>query len=615
MDQAFSFIDHQICFAVKSNSNLAVLNVLAKLGSGFDIVTGGELARVLAAGGDATKIVFSGLGKQEADIQKALEVGIACFNVESHAELDRIQKVAADSVFETYQYAASLPNLDVIGIDCHIGSQLTETQPFVDALDRVIMMIAKLKELGIQLKHIDIGGGLGVTYKDETPPSVAEYANAMRPALEKLGLKVYMEPGRSISANAGVLVTKVDLLKPTNYRNFAIIDAAMNDLIRPSLYQAWMDIQPVISRIDFEAKTWDIVGAICETGDFLGKERELAIQENDNLAVLGAAVVVLLKSWSMLTNQFTKMHGLGNDFMVVDLISQRAFFDAMTIRRLADRHFGIGFDQLLIVEPPDFPNVDFKYRIFNADGSEVEQCGNGVRCFARFVYERQLTNKKRFKVQTCAGIVEPELGENGWVRVNMGYPKFLPNEIPFLAEEPDALYDIALQDNELLTIDVVNMGNPHAVTIVPDVLTADVAKIGPQVEAHARFPQRVNAGFMQIVDEKHARLRVFERGVGETMACGTGACAAAVSGMRRGLLANNVEIELAGGKLQIEWKEGDVVWMTGPTATIVLIGMANPQSKQAFHMKMVEHILEFIWPGLSITNWKVSFTKKKVPMN
>lgn len=266
--------------------------------------------------------------------------------------------------------------------------------------------------------------------------------------------------------------------------------------------------------------------------------------------------------------EFTKMHGLGNDFMVVDLISQRAFFDAMTIRRLADRHFGIGFDQLLIVEAPDFPNVDFKYRIFNADGSEVEQCGNGVRCFARFVYERQLTNKKRFKVQTSAGIVEPELGENGWVRVNMGYPKFLPSEIPFLADEPEALYDITLTDEQQLTIDVVNMGNPHAVTIVPNVLTADVAKIGPQVESHVRFPQRVNAGFMQIVDEKHARLRVFERGVGETMACGTGACAAAVSGMRCGLLADNVEIELAGGKLQIEWKEGDVVWMTGPTATV-----------------------------------------------
>ncbi|MDM1760446.1 MULTISPECIES: diaminopimelate decarboxylase [Acinetobacter] len=325
MDKAFEFIDHQICFAVKSNSNLAVLNVLAKLGSGFDIVTGGELARVLAAGGDASKIVFSGLGKQEADIQKALEVGIACFNVESYAELDRIQKVAAqlgkkapislrvnpdvdakthpyistglkenkfgipsDVVFETYQYAASLPNLDVVGIDCHIGSQLTETQPFVDALDRVIAMIEQLKALGINLKHIDIGGGLGVTYKDETPPTVTEYANAMRPALEKLGLKVYMEPGRSISANAGVLLTKVDLLKPTNHRNFAIIDAAMNDLIRPSLYQAWMDIQAVTPRADVETKTWDLVGAICETGDFLGKERDLALQENDILAVMGA---------------------------------------------------------------------------------------------------------------------------------------------------------------------------------------------------------------------------------------------------------------------------------------------------------------------------------------
>ena len=325
MDRAFDFIDHQICFAVKSNSNLAVLNVLAKLGAGFDIVTGGELARVLAAGGDPAKIVFSGLGKSEADIEKALQVGIACFNVESYAELDRIQKVAekqgkkapislrvnpdvdakthpyistglkenkfgipSDTVYETYQYAASLSNLDVVGIDCHIGSQLTETKPFVDALDRVMVMIAELKKRGIDLKHIDIGGGLGVCYKDETPPSVEEYANALKPALQKLGLKVYMEPGRSISANAGVLLTKVDLLKPTNHRNFAIIDAAMNDLIRPSLYEAWMDIQSVDSNTDVDEKAWDVVGAICETGDFLGKDRKLALKENDVLAVLGA---------------------------------------------------------------------------------------------------------------------------------------------------------------------------------------------------------------------------------------------------------------------------------------------------------------------------------------
>ncbi|MEK0214771.1 diaminopimelate decarboxylase [Acinetobacter junii] len=325
MDRAFDFIDHQICFAVKSNSNLAVLNVLAKLGAGFDIVTGGELARVLAAGGNPAKIVFSGLGKSEADIEKALDVGIACFNVESYAELDRIQKVAAklgkkapislrvnpdvdakthpyistglkenkfgipsDTVYETYQYAASFPNLEIVGIDCHIGSQLTETKPFVDALDRVVLMIEELKKLGINLKHIDIGGGLGVRYKDEIPPTVAEYANAMRPVLEKLGLKVYMEPGRSISANAGALLTKVDLLKPTNHRNFAIIDAAMNDLIRPALYEAWMDIQSVNPNPDVEVKTWDLVGAICETGDFLGKQRDLALQENDVLAVLGA---------------------------------------------------------------------------------------------------------------------------------------------------------------------------------------------------------------------------------------------------------------------------------------------------------------------------------------
>ena len=325
MDRAFDFIDHQICFAVKSNSNLAVLNVLAKLGAGFDIVTGGELARVLAAGGDPAKIVFSGLGKSEADIEKALQVGIACFNVESYAELDRIQKVAAklgkkapislrvnpdvdakthpyistglkenkfgipsDTVYETYQYATSLSNLYVVGIDCHIGSQLTETKPFVDALDRVIVMIDDLKKLGIDLKHIDIGGGLGVCYKDETPPSVEEYANALKPALQKLGLKVYMEPGRSISANAGVLLTKVDLLKPTNHRNFAIIDAAMNDLIRPSLYEAWMDIQSVDANTDVNEKAWDVVGAICETGDFLGKDRKLALKENDVLAVLGA---------------------------------------------------------------------------------------------------------------------------------------------------------------------------------------------------------------------------------------------------------------------------------------------------------------------------------------
>ena len=266
--------------------------------------------------------------------------------------------------------------------------------------------------------------------------------------------------------------------------------------------------------------------------------------------------------------EFAKMHGLGNDFMVVDLITQRAYLDTTTIQRMADRHFGIGFDQLLVVEPPDDPQADFKYRIFNADGSEVEQCGNGVRCFARFVHERQLTTKTKIKVQTKAGIVEPELGLNGWVRVNMGYPKFSPQDIPFQTQETEELYALKLNDSKTLDISVVNMGNPHAVTVVPDVITADVAQFGPLVESHPQFPARVNAGFMQIIDEKHIRLRVYERGVGETLACGTGACAAAVSGIRRGLLANEVEVELAGGKLHIAWHEGGVVWMTGPTAMV-----------------------------------------------
>ena len=267
--------------------------------------------------------------------------------------------------------------------------------------------------------------------------------------------------------------------------------------------------------------------------------------------------------------EFTKMHGLGNDFMVIDLISQHVYLDTLTIQRMADRHFGIGFDQLLIVEPPDMPNVDFKYRIFNADGSEVQQCGNGVRCFARFVHERQLTNKTKIRVQTKSGIVEPELGPNGWVRVNMGQPRFLPEEIPFLAQEQEALYPLELANNEVVNIDVVSMGNPHAVTLVSDVMKTDVARLGPQIESHARFPERVNAGFMQIIDAHHIKLRVFERGSGETLACGTGACAAVVAGIQLGRLQSPVKVTARGGELHIAWQGGDTpVMMTGPAVTV-----------------------------------------------
>jgi diaminopimelate epimerase len=265
--------------------------------------------------------------------------------------------------------------------------------------------------------------------------------------------------------------------------------------------------------------------------------------------------------------EFSKMHGLGNDFMVIDLVSQQVSLRPELIKGLANRHFGVGFDQLLLVEPPEQPDVDFQYRIFNADGSEVEQCGNGVRCFARFVHERGLTRKKRIRVATRSGIVEPEINDQGWVRVNMGMPKVHPTEIPFLIETEAPIYVVDV-DGQTVELDVVNMGNPHAVILVDDILTAPVERIGPALESHALFPARVNVGFMQIISPSEVCLRVFERGSGETLACGTGACAAVVSGIRRGLLDAQVLVHLQGGDLSIAWQPSGVVWMTGPTATV-----------------------------------------------
>lgn len=313
-----------ICYAIKSNSNLAILNLLARLGAGFDIVSGGELERVLRAGGDPSRIVFSGVGKSRAEIARALEVGIFCFNVESEAELEVISQVAVENNTRArislrvnpdvdanthpyistglkenkfgidierapavYQRASQLPGIEIKGLDCHIGSQLTQLTPFLDALDRLLLLVDRLAADGITISHLDLGGGLGVTYRDETPPEVAVYMAAIKEKLGDRPLSLMFEPGRSISANAGVLLTEVMYLKPTAHKNFAIIDAAMNDNIRPSLYQAWQDIRPVKPRSGGE-KLWDLVGPICETGDFLGKDRELAIAPGDLLAIMSA---------------------------------------------------------------------------------------------------------------------------------------------------------------------------------------------------------------------------------------------------------------------------------------------------------------------------------------
>lgn len=266
--------------------------------------------------------------------------------------------------------------------------------------------------------------------------------------------------------------------------------------------------------------------------------------------------------------KFTKMHGAGNDFVVIDLISQRCKLRRRDIRRLADRHFGVGCDQVLVVEPPSSPDVDFRYRIYNADGEEVEQCGNGARCFARFVREKRLTSKQVITVGVAGGTLELRVRDNNQVEVDMGPPVFEPQQIPFNAPQANPSYPLQVA-GQTLEIGAISMGNPHAVLPVDDVERADVEGLGPLIEAHADFPQRTNAGFMQIVSRDTIRLRVFERGVGETLACGTGACAAVVYGINRGWLHDTVTVELPGGKLTIAWAgDGQPVMMTGPTAVV-----------------------------------------------
>lgn len=266
--------------------------------------------------------------------------------------------------------------------------------------------------------------------------------------------------------------------------------------------------------------------------------------------------------------KFTKMHGLGNDFMVVDLVTQSYHLDEATVKKLADRNFGIGFDQLLIVEPPTSPDVDFTYRIFNADGSEVEQCGNGARCFARFVYDKRLTNKSEIQVSTSSGNITLQLQQNKEVTVDMGEPVLTPTDIPFVADSFATEYSIDV-DGQTLQVGAVSMGNPHCVLVVDSVDSADVERLGPLLESHPRFPQRVNVGFMEVVNRNEVNLRVYERGAGETLACGTGACAAVTSGQLRGLLDPGVKVNLPGGSLFIEWGgEGTTVKMTGPAARV-----------------------------------------------
>ncbi|MGX2948766.1 diaminopimelate decarboxylase [Frederiksenia canicola] len=361
-NNAFGDHPHLICFAVKSNSNIALLNVMARLGSGFDIVSQGELERVIAAGGEPSKVVFSGVAKSHAEIARALEVGIRCFNVESLSELKRINHIAGEmgkvapislrvnpdvdahthpyistglkenkfgvsvsQAREVYRFAKTLPNVKIVGMDCHIGSQLTELQPFLDATDRLIVLMEQLKQDGIELHHLDLGGGLGVPYTSETPPHPTEYTAALLAKLRDYPqLEIILEPGRAITANAGILVTKVEYLKQNEDRNFAIVDTGMNDMIRPALYEAYMRIIEVDQSISREKAVYDVVGPICETSDFLGKQRELAIAEGDLIAMRSAgAYGATMSSTYNSRPQAAEIMVDGSQF---HLIKQRATF-------------------------------------------------------------------------------------------------------------------------------------------------------------------------------------------------------------------------------------------------------------------------------------------------
>lgn len=360
--QALAGCEHLVCYAVKANSNLAVLDVLARLGAGFDIVSGGELERVIRAGGDPARVVFSGVSKKPQEMARALELGIACFNLESAAELEVLNRVAGevgrvarvsvrvnpdvdanthpyistglrenkfgvnmDEAVRVYQRAAELEHIEIVGLDCHIGSQLTEISPFIAALQRLLVLIDELDAAGIHIHHLDLGGGLGVRYQDEEPPSIAEYIGAIRAQLGDRKLKLMFEPGRSIAANAGLLVMNVEYLKQTPEHNFALVDAAMNDMIRPALYQAWLDIQPVSHGAGKEAAEWDVVGPVCETGDFLGKARSLTLEQGQLLAMFGAGAY----GFTMSSNYNSR--GRAPELMVqgdtVHLVRERETFD------------------------------------------------------------------------------------------------------------------------------------------------------------------------------------------------------------------------------------------------------------------------------------------------
>lgn len=632
MEAVFAKQPHRICYAVKANGNLALLKLLAQLGAGFDIVSGGELARVIASGADPQKIVFSGVGKTTTEIQQALAVGIGVFNVESLPEIHRINEIAAsmgkvaavavrinpdinahthpyistglahnkfgidkNEVIAVYKTIQQLPAVKAVGMACHIGSQILELTPFAEALSCVLQLVTALKKENIILQHVDVGGGLGVCYDKETPPSLEEYATTLYTTLQQQApypLELWLEPGRVLIANAAILVSKVEYLKETAAKTFAILDAGMTDLVRPALYDAHHKIIAVKKLLQKEIEV-DLVGPVCESSDFLGKSRLLAINPGDLIAVrsVGAygfsmgshynarprcAEILVYKDDVQLIRRretiddllsheqkqpFVKMQALGNDFVLLDLDENPEVWSSEKIKKLSHRHTGIGFDQLLTVRRKG--DNQFYYGIYNADGGEVEQCGNGARAVALYLtLKNKIDPNKELQLLTCnRAMMVKRKGANRFT-VDMGKPDFSPAAIPL--ELPlQENYEIVIA-NQTQRFSALSMGNPHAVLRVDSIEQAPVQTVGKALCLHSYFPRETNVGFMQIIDKHRLALRVYERGVGETLACGSGACAAAVIAIRDGSCQSPVTVQLTGGELNIHWQgENAPVWMEG----------------------------------------------------
>jgi diaminopimelate decarboxylase len=640
--KALAAVPHHLCYAVKANANLSILALLAEQGSFFDVVSIGELQKVEAAGGKAAHCIFSGVGKGVAEIAYALEQGIMTLNIESAEEWQSIEKVAKahgvkapvairvnpdidakthpyistglkknkfgigmHEAEKLYQRLADSAQADLQGIAGHIGSQMLDPAPYQAAARHLLQLAQRLQGKGITLKHLDIGGGFGIRYQHEQPPAASAWFAPLLADLTASGLTILIEPGRAIVGNAGVLLTQVRYRKENQGKHFAIVDAAMTELLRPSLYQAYHDIVPLKAALAESYPPLDIVGPVCESGDFLGKNRQIPAEAGDFLAILSAgaygsvmasqynarplaaevlvyknqAAVVrrrqaladlwqydtLAKPWTpaVKTLRFRKMQALGNDFIVIDN-RQPHDFKPEDWQKLADRHFGIGADQILLVENSQV--ADFRYRIINADGSEVGQCGNGARCFMEFLRLEDISQADCVSVETLSGTLLLQRDAKGNIRVDMGVPRFAPQAIPLAVDEERAVYTLTL-DGQALDFYALSLGNPHAIFKVADVDLAPVKSLGARLEVHPLFPQRANIGFMQIIDQNTLKLRVFERGAGETLACGSGAAAAAIIARRFLGAASTMHVLLPGGTLEIFW-DGGHVWLSGPAQSV-----------------------------------------------